>query len=61
MKKVIRKRVAKKKPVKVEAPVKLSFSQRLNIKMLVLSAQLNALKAQVVITVRQWAAKLRGY
>lgn len=56
MKKVIRKRVAKKKPVKT-----LSFREQVGIKMLVLSAQVNAFKAQVIITVRQWAAKLRGY
>lgn len=60
MKKAIRKKVVKKVAPKPE-PVMLSFRDKIGIKLLVLQARFNSLKLRVLLTVRNFAAKLRGY
>jgi hypothetical protein len=60
-KKITKKRPAKKvKPVVVEAP-KLSWRDKLNVKVIVLQANLNVLKSRVVLAWQSLKAKLRGY
>ena len=60
-KKITKKRPAKKvKPVAVEAP-QLSWRDKLNVKVIVLQANLNVLKSRVVLAWQSLKAKLRGY
>ena len=61
IKKIVKKRPAKKaKPVAVEAP-ELSWRDKLNVKVIVLQAELNVLKSRVVLAWQSLKAKLRGY
>ena len=60
-KKITKKRPAKKvKPVVVEAP-QWSWRDKLNVKVIVLQANLNVLKSRVVLAWQSLKAKLRGY
>jgi hypothetical protein len=55
MKKAIRKRTVKKKPVT------MGFRQKLSVKILVFQAWMNSVKARFLLTMRKAAAKLRGH
>ena len=60
-KKITKKRPAKKaKPVVVETP-KLSWRDKLNVKVIVLQADLNTLKWRIIMAWQSLKAKLRGY
>lgn len=61
IKKIVKKRPVKKaKPVVVEAP-KLSWRDKLNVKVIVLQAELNTLKWRIIMAWQSLKAKLRGY